>query len=71
MNEGLKFLSSRTGDVAEDAAFLKENPIYNKDILEGLDTLFQQYVLSEDPSKLARVRIENIQAFHALTVLCL
>lgn len=28
-------------------------------------------MLSEDPSKLARVRIENIQAFHALAVLCL
>ncbi len=68
---GLKFLASRSGDAAEEATFFKENPIYNKYILDGLDTLFQQYVLSEDPEKLAKVRIENIHAFHAFVVLCL
>lgn len=40
-------------------------------MLDGLETLFQQYVLSEDTKKLARIRIENVNAFHAFAVLCL
>ena len=68
---GLKFLASRSGDAAEDAAFFKEHPIYNQDILDGLDTLMQQYVLSRDPDKMAKVRLENLHAFQAFVVLCL
>jgi hypothetical protein len=67
----LTFLSSTNGDAAEEDKFFKEHPIYNKDVLNGLETLFHQYVMSDDPSKLARVRVENIHAFHALAVLCL
>lgn len=70
-NSGLKFLASRSGDAAEDATFFKEHPIYNQNILDGLDTLIQQYVLSKDPDKLAKVRLENIHAFQAFVVLCL
>jgi hypothetical protein len=68
---GLKFLASRSGDAAEDAAFFKEHPIYNQDILNGLDALIQQYVLSGDPDKLAKVRLENLHAFQAFVILCL
>jgi hypothetical protein len=67
----LKHLASRSGDGADDAAFFKDNPIYNKEVLHGLEILFQQFVLSEDPTKIAKVRIENIHAFNAFTVLCL
>jgi len=71
LSSGLKFLASRSGDAAEDAAFFKEHPIYNQDILDGLDALMQQYVLSRDPDKMAKVRLENIHAFQAFVVLCL
>lgn len=40
-------------------------------MLSGLQTLFQNYVFSEDPRKLANVRLEDVDAFHAFTVLCL
>jgi hypothetical protein len=68
---GLKYLHSRSGDGADDTGFFKDNPIYNKEVLDGLEILFQQFVLSEDPTKIAKVRIENIHAFNAFTVLCL
>jgi hypothetical protein len=68
---GLKYLASRSVDTPDDAAFFKDNPIYNKEVLDGLEILFQQFVLSEDPAKIAKVRIENIHAFNAFTVLCL
>ena len=64
-------MSSRTGDAAEDNDFFKAHPIYSNDILEGLQTLYQQYVLSEDATKLARIRVENLNAFHAFVILCL
>lgn len=68
---GLQHLASTSGDAAEEEAFFKENAIYNKDVLEGLEELYQQYVLSRDPNKLARIRIENIKAFHAFVILCM
>jgi hypothetical protein len=40
-------------------------------VLDSLETLFQSYVNSEDPKKLAKICIENINAFHAFAVLCL
>ena len=36
-----------------------------------MDALITQYALSDDSDKLAKVRIENIHAFHAFVVLCL
>jgi hypothetical protein len=69
---GLTYLASRGGESREeDEEFFKQNPIYNKKVLDSLETLFQSYVNSEDPKKLAKIRIENINAFHAFAVLCL
>jgi hypothetical protein len=68
---GLTYLASRRGDSGGDAAFFKENPIYNEQVLDGLETLFQSYVTSDDPKKLPKIRIEDVNAFHAFAVLCL
>ena len=69
---GLTYLATRGGESGEeDKAFFKANPIYNEKVLDGLETLFQSYVNSEDPKKLARIRVEDITAFHAFAVLCL
>lgn len=68
---GLTYLATRRGNPDEDAGFFKHNTIYNKDVLDGLETLYQQYLLSEDPNKLARIRIEHVHAFQAFAVLCL
>jgi hypothetical protein len=68
---GLTYLATRGGESREDEEFFKQNPIYNEQVLDGLETLFQSYVNSEDPKKLAKIRIENINAFHAFAVLCL
>jgi hypothetical protein len=68
---GLTYLATRGGESREDEEFFKQNPIYNKKVLDGLETLFQSYVNSEDPKKLAKIRIEDINAFHAFAVLCL
>jgi hypothetical protein len=42
-------------------------------VLDGLiEILFQSYVnIEEDPKKLARICIVNINALHAFSVLCL
>jgi hypothetical protein len=69
--EGLNYLSTRRGDSSEDTEFFAENPIYNEDILDGLETLFQTFVTSNDTKKLSRARIEDVNAFHAFVILCL
>jgi hypothetical protein len=60
---GLTYLASRGGESREDEEFIKQNPIYNEKVLDGLETLFQSYVNSEDPKKLAKICIENIMRF--------
>lgn len=67
----MTYLTTRRGDSTEDAAFFAKHPIYNNNVLDGLETLFQSYVNSEDPKKLSRIRIDDINAFHAFCVLCL
>ena len=66
----MTYLSTRRGESLQDEEFFK-NTIYDSDILDGLETLFQQYVQSDDMKKLARIRIEDRNAFHAFTILCL
>jgi hypothetical protein len=68
---GLTYLATRRGESAEDEEFFAKNSIYSKEVLDGLETIFQQYVMSNDTKKLARLRIEDVNAFHAFTVLCL
>jgi hypothetical protein len=68
---GLTYLATRRGDSTEDEEFFSKNSTYNKEILDGLETIFQQYVVNNDNKKLARLRIEDVNAFHAFTVLCL
>jgi hypothetical protein len=68
---GLLHLATRNGDAAEDVEFFKMHPIYDKQVLDGLQSLFEQYALSSDYNKLAKIRIENIDAFQAFAVLCL
>jgi hypothetical protein len=67
----LNYLTTRRGDSAEDTEFFADNPVYNEDVLDGLETLFQTYVTSNDTKKLSRARIEDINAFHAFVILCL
>ena len=67
----MTYLASRGGDSTEDAQFFAQNPIYDSNILDGLDTLFRSYVSSDDTKKLSRIRIDDINAFHAFVVLCL
>lgn len=67
----MTYLATGRGDSAADAEFFAENTIYNSNVLDGLETLFQSYVISEDPKKLSRIRIDDINAFHAFTILCL
>jgi hypothetical protein len=69
--KGLTYLSNRRGDSVQDAEFFAENPVYNSDILDGLETLFQTYVISNDAKKLSKARIEDVNAFQAFVVLCL
>jgi len=66
----LTYLSTRRGESLQDEEFFKKT-IYDSDILDGLETLFQQYVQSNDMKKLARIRIEDRNAFNAFTILCL
>lgn len=40
-------------------------------MLDGLQTIFEHYAFSPDPSKLAKMRIEDIDAFQAFAALCL
>jgi hypothetical protein len=68
---GLTYLARRGGDSGGDTAFFKANPIYNEQVLDGLETLFQSYVTNDDPKKLPKIRIEDVNAFHAFAVLCL
>jgi hypothetical protein len=68
---GLAYLARRGGESGQDAAFFKENPIYNEQVLDGLENLFRSYVTSDDPKKLPKFRIEDVNAFHAFAVLCL
>lgn len=69
---GLSYLARRNDNAAEeDAEFFKDNPIYDANILDGLATIFQHYVDSDDSEKLAKIRIEDINAFRAFAELCL
>jgi hypothetical protein len=68
---GLRHLASRSGDAADDAEFFKLHPIYNAQVLDGLKTIFEHYACSQDAQKLAKIRIEDIDAFQAFAVLCL
>ena len=68
---GLTYLATRGGESTEDAQFFAQNPIYNVHILDGLETLFQSHVNSNETKKLSRIRIDDINAFHAFVVLCL
>jgi len=68
---GLTYLATRGGESTEDAQFFAQNPIYNVHILDGLETLFQSHVNSNETKKLSRSRIDDINAFYAFVVLCL
>ena len=46
------------------------NTIHSK-ILDGLETLYHYYVLSDNPKKLARIWTEDTNAFQAFSVLYL
>jgi hypothetical protein len=61
----------RRGESAEDEEFFSKNPVYTREVLDGLETIYQQCAISEDNKKLARLRIEDVNAFNTFTVLCL
>lgn len=68
---GLIYLATRNGDAADDAEFFKKHPIYDKQVLDGLQSIFEQYAFSPASNKMAKIRIEDIDAFQAFAVLCL
>ena len=54
-----------------DAEFFKQHPIYDANVLAGLETIFKDYIFSDDTKKLPKMRVEDINAFRAFAVLCL
>lgn len=54
-----------------DAEFFKQHPIYDVNVLAGLETIFKDYIFSDDTKKLTKMRVEDINAFRAFAVLCL
>jgi hypothetical protein len=68
---GLTYLATRNGDAAEDIQFFKKHPIYDKQVLDSLQSIFDWYVFSTDSKKLAKIGIEGVDAFQAFAVLCL
>lgn len=70
---GLCYIHQRPDidDAPGDAEFFKKHPQFNVRILKGLKVLVESYVNDPDPQKMAKVRIENMDAFEAFCVLCL